>query len=131
MHAGGGIAPSGMAVVVKEPSGQWLVKEKTAGGALGTVVDALIGGFAGAAGGPVGAAIGAAGGALVGGGADLIHVKAATAFVDQVAPVARRPGDPRDRNHRRRNPGFHRADAGDRRHGRAWLAGLAGVSGMR
>ncbi|KAB0265560.1 hypothetical protein [Microvirga brassicacearum] len=85
MHADGGIAPSGMAVVVKEPSGRWVVKEKTAGGALATVVAALIGGFAGAAGGPVGAAIGAAGGALVGGGADLIHVKAATAFVDQVS----------------------------------------------
>ena len=58
LHAEGGIAPSGMAVVVKEPSGQWLVKEKSADGA--------------------------AGGALVGHGADLIHRKAATAFVDQV-----------------------------------------------
>jgi len=85
LHAEGGIAPSGMAVVVKEPSGEWLVKEKTAGGALATVVTALIGGFAGAAGGPVGAAIGAAGGALVGRGADLIHREAATAFVDQVS----------------------------------------------
>ena len=45
LHADGGIAPSGMAVVVKEPSGQWLVKEKTAGGALATVVTALIGGL--------------------------------------------------------------------------------------
>jgi uncharacterized membrane protein len=85
LHAESGIAPSGMAVVVKEPSGQVLVKEKTAGGALATVVTALIGGFAGAAGGPVGAAIGAAGGALVGHGADLIHRRAATAFVDQVS----------------------------------------------
>jgi uncharacterized membrane protein len=83
LHADGGIAPSGMAVVVKEPSGQWLVKEKTAGGALATVVTALIGGFVGAAGGPVGAAIGAAGGALVGRGADLIHREAAAAFVDR------------------------------------------------
>ncbi|GEO13735.1 DUF1269 domain-containing protein [Microvirga aerophila] len=85
LHAEGGIAPSGMAVVVKEPSGQWLVTEKTADGALATVVTALIGGIAGAAGGPVGAAIGAAGGALVGRGADLIHRQAATAFVDRVS----------------------------------------------
>jgi uncharacterized membrane protein len=85
LHADGGIAPSGMAVVVKEPSGQWLVKEKTAGGALATVVTALIGGLAGAAGGPVGVAIGAAGGALVGRGADLIHRETATAFLDQVS----------------------------------------------
>jgi uncharacterized membrane protein len=85
LHVEGGIAPSGMAVVVKEPSGEWLVKEKTASGALATVVTALIGGFAGAAGGPVGAAIGAAGGALVGLGADLIHRRDATAFVDQVS----------------------------------------------
>jgi uncharacterized membrane protein len=54
LHADGGIAPSGLAVVVKEPSGQWLVKERTADGALATVVTALIGGLAGAAGGPVG-----------------------------------------------------------------------------
>jgi uncharacterized membrane protein len=85
LHDDGRIAPSGMAVVAKEPSGQWLVKERTAGGALATVVTALIGGVAGAVGGPVGAAIGAAGGALVGHGADLIHREAATAFVDRVA----------------------------------------------
>ncbi len=85
LHAEGGIAPSGMAVVVRDPSGQWLVKERTADGALATVVTALIGGIAGAAVGPVGAAIGAAGGALVGHGADLIHRRAATAFVDQVS----------------------------------------------
>ena len=85
LHAEGGIAPSGMAVVVKEPSGQWLVKERTADGALATVVTALIGGLAGAVGGPVGAAIGAAGGALVGHGADLIHRRDASAFVDRVA----------------------------------------------
>ena len=85
LHAEGGIVPSGMAVVVRDPSGQWLVKERTADGPLATVVTALIGGIAGAAGGPVGAAIGAAGGALVGHGADLIHRRAATAFVDQVS----------------------------------------------
>ena len=85
LHAEGGIAQLGMAVMVKEPSGQVLVKEKTASGALATVVTALIGGFAGAAGGPVGAAIGAAGGSLVGLGADLIHRRDATAFVDQVS----------------------------------------------
>ena len=85
LHAEGGVAPSGMAVVVKESSGQWLVKERTADGALATVVTALIGGFAGAVGGPVGAAIRAAGGALVGHGANLIHSEAATAFVDRVA----------------------------------------------
>jgi uncharacterized membrane protein len=85
LHAAEGIAPSGMAVVVKEPSGQWLVKEKTAGGTLATVVTALIGGFAGSAGGPVGTVIGAAGGALVGHGADLIHRRDDRAFVDQVS----------------------------------------------
>jgi uncharacterized membrane protein len=92
LHAEGGIAPSGMAVVVKESSGQVLVKEKTADGVLATVVTALIGGIAGAAGGPVGAAIGAAGGALVGHGADLIHRRDATAFVDRVSrqlPIGR------------------------------------------
>jgi uncharacterized membrane protein len=91
LHAEGGIAPSGMAVVVREPSGQVLVKERMADGALATVVTALIGGIAGAAGGPVGAAIGAAGGALVGHGADLIHRRDVTAFVDRVSrqlPIA-------------------------------------------
>jgi len=58
LHAEGGIAPSGMAAVVKE---------KKAGGALATLATALIGG------------------ALVGRGADLLHRGDATAFVDQVS----------------------------------------------
>jgi uncharacterized membrane protein len=85
LRADGAITPSGMAVVVKEPSGQWLFKTKPADRALATVVTALIGGVAGAAVGPVGAAIGAAGGALVGHGADLIRHDGAAAFIEQVA----------------------------------------------
>jgi uncharacterized membrane protein len=79
------VRPSGMAVVVKEPSGQWLFMAKPADRALATVAAAMIGGVAGAVGGPVGAALGAAGGALVGLGADLIRRDGAAAFIEQVA----------------------------------------------
>ena len=84
LHAEGTLTLYGLAVLVREASGNVAIKQAADEGALGVAVGTLTGGLVGLIGGPVGSALGMGTGALIGGFGDLMNAGVRSDFVESV-----------------------------------------------
>ena len=84
LHAEGTLTLYGLAVLVREASGNVAIKQAADEGALGVAVGMLTGGLIGLIGGPVGSALGMGTGALIGGFGDLMNAGVRSDFIESV-----------------------------------------------
>ena len=85
LHAEGSLTLYGMAVLVREASGNVAIKQTAAEGGLGFAVGTLMGGLVGLLGGPAGAAIGIGAGALLGGIGDIFNAGVRADFIEAIS----------------------------------------------
>jgi uncharacterized membrane protein len=92
LHAEGSLTLYGMAVVWKDPEGNFGVKEPADAGPLGSAVGAVVGGLLGVIGGPAGVVVGLTGGTLIGSLTDLINYGVHEDFIWKVSKTMVEPG---------------------------------------